>query len=77
MNASPEPNVYRDDKWLVVPVEGVVFPNRCVKTNEPVDAANYTFEADLLLNQLQVPESAGEQAANAAARLLFGKVGRS
>jgi hypothetical protein len=72
----PEPNVYRDGRWLVVPLEGAVFPRRCVKTNQPVDAASFAFEGDLLRQQLQVPKSAGEEAADAAAGTLAGGVGQ-
>jgi hypothetical protein len=43
-----EPNVYRDRNWLVAPVENAVFPYRCVKTNNLVEAPNYSFIADLL-----------------------------
>ena len=76
-NATPlEPNVYRDGRWLVVPLEGAVFPRRCVKTNQPVDAASFPFEADLLPLQIEVPQSAGEEAAEAAAGTLAGGVGQ-
>jgi len=75
MTNSLESNIYQDGRWVVVPVEDPVFPARCIKTNAPVKGTSYVFEADLLRNQLQVPKSGGEQAAQAAARVLFGKVG--
>ena len=74
---SLQPNVYRDGRWLVVPLEGAIFPKRCVKTNRPVDDADFAFEADLLRSQLQVPKSAGEQAADVAAGAIGGRAGRA
>ena len=74
---SLQPNVYRDGRCLVVPLEGAIFPKRCVKTNRPVDDADFAFEADLLRSQLQVPKSAGEQAADVAAGAIGGRAGRA
>ncbi|MCO6042943.1 hypothetical protein NG895_03385 [Aeoliella sp. ICT_H6.2] len=73
MNNITEANVSRESRWLVVPLEGAIFPPRCVKTNDAVDTADYLFEADLLRGQIQVDESTGEQ----AARLLLGRSGRA
>lgn len=75
MTQDSESNIYQDGRWIVVPFEDPIFPARCIKTNVPVAAADHVFEADLLGNQLQVPKSGGEQAAQAAARVLFGKIG--
>ena len=75
MNAAVTPNLCRDGNWLVVPIENAVFPNRCIKTNQPVESPTYLFVTDLLWQQVQVPESGGQQAANAAAKALFGGVG--
>jgi len=68
MNANVEPNVFCDGKWLVVPLRGAVFPNRCIKSNEPVEAADYVFHADLFRHQIQQPRTGAET----ATRLLFG-----
>lgn len=34
-------NCFRDGKYIVVPYPNAQFPNRCVKTNREVDAADY------------------------------------
>ena len=60
---SPAPNIFREGKFLVVPRSGAVFPLRCVKTNEPVDAADYPVRQKLLVSDF-VSRSYGDGAGN-------------
>jgi hypothetical protein len=69
------PNINRDGEYLVVPIEGAVFPGRCVKTNAPIDGPFYTLDTDLLWQQAHVPETDDQQMANAIARSVFGATG--
>lgn len=41
-------NISRDEDCLVVPIDNPVFPNRCIKSNEPVEDAGFRFVADLV-----------------------------
>ena len=70
---SREPNVYRDGDLLVVPwQEEASFPSRCVKTNTPVDAANFR----LRITGLKVDEpSLGTSALKGAATAALGAAG--
>lgn len=65
-----QPNVYREGKQLVVPIEGAVFPKRCVKTNAELEAADYRLVLDLLPAQIHGPPTAIQQVAELAAVLL-------
>ena len=58
-NEDSAPNIFREGKSLVVPREGAVFPPRCVKTNEPVETADYPVRQKLLVNDF-VARSYGE-----------------
>jgi hypothetical protein len=70
-----QPNIYRDGKWIVAPLEGAVFPKRCVKTNLLVEGPRYHLEADLLRSQIQTPRSLDETAVNVLTQALFGTAG--
>lgn len=64
-----EPNIYRDGKLIVAPVENAVFPNRCVKTNETVASADYSIAFEVVVRNRgeKVPESKIELAARVMA----------
>ena len=65
-------NVFRDGQLLVAPLEDAVFPNRCMKTNEPVESADFNFIGDLFPSQVNIPKSAAGRAARAAEQAVFG-----
>ena len=66
-------NLFRDQKWIVTPLEAAQFPNRCVKSNDQVQSPDHEVTVDLLPVQVIVPKSGGDRATEVLSTILVGR----
>lgn len=68
--------LFKERDAVVAPIENAQFPSRCVKTNAPVDSADYKIVIDLSPSQIRDGTSRGK-IDEVIAGAIGGKTGRA